>query len=53
MEEGTVVTNLWIDWIEKVVSFREEPGFDRLPFHTDRSLQANLQILLSEGFRFQ
>lgn len=53
MEEGTVLVNLWINWIERIVSFQEVPGFERLPFHSDHTLQANLQILLAEGFRFQ
>lgn len=53
MAESATLINLWINWAERIVSFQEVPGFERLSFHSDRSLQANLQILLSEGFRFQ
>lgn len=33
--------------------FHEVPGFDRLPFGTEENWQANIRILLTEGFRFQ
>lgn len=44
---------MWINWENQVVSFQEEPGFDQLPFGTMENLQANIRILLTEGFRFQ
>lgn len=43
----------WINWEEQIVSFHEVPGFDRLPFGTEENWQANIRILLTEGFRFQ
>ncbi|MDD7652660.1 MAG: hypothetical protein SOY32_02895 [Candidatus Faecousia sp.] len=44
---------MWINWEEHVVSFHETPGFDRLPFLTAENMQANIRILLTEGFQFQ
>lgn len=44
---------MWINWEEQIVSFHEVPGFDRLPFGTEENWQANIRILLTEGFRFQ
>lgn len=44
---------IWVDWKEQVVSFHEEAGFEALPFATEASWQANLSILITEGFRFQ
>lgn len=45
--------NVWINWNDKIVSFHEEPGFERLPFGSRESWNANIRILLTEGFRFQ
>ncbi len=52
MEHGTGFS-VWVDWKNEVVSFHETSGYERLYFATESALQANLQILLSEGFLFQ
>lgn len=44
---------VWVSWNNHIVSFQEKVGFERLTFCSEAALQANLQILLSEGFRFQ
>ena len=44
---------MWIDWEERVVSFHEVQGYDQLPFGTMETMQANIRILLTEGFQFQ
>jgi len=44
---------IWVDWQNEVVSFHQSPGFEAVHFATESALQANLQIMLSEGFLFQ
>lgn len=44
---------IWINWSDQVVSFHEVPGFEQLPFGSAEKWQANIRILLTEGFRFQ
>ena len=53
MTESGALYMIWINWEDQIVSFHEEPGFDRLPFGSEANWQANIRILLTEGFRFQ
>ena len=53
MTESGELYMIWINWEDQIVSFHEEPCFDRLPFGSEANWQANIRILLTEGFRFQ
>ena len=44
---------MWVNWVERIVSFHEEADFEELQFETEESRMAQLRMFLTEGFRFQ
>lgn len=44
---------IWIDWEREIVSFHEAQGFEPLPFANQEARSANINILITAGFRFQ
>lgn len=44
---------LWINWDEQIASFQPQAGFETVTFFSQENYDANLQILLQSGFRFQ
>ena len=44
---------LWVDWTERVVSFHEASGFERLEFSSDEEKLEYVFQKTSGGFRIQ
>lgn len=43
----------WVDWEHSIVSFHLVEGFEPVSFSNHTAYQANIQILVQSGFRFQ
>ncbi len=52
-EEEKEVYPIWIDWESKVISFREEPGFEKLKYPTQEEKFSFLLAKVDAGFRIQ
>ncbi len=52
-EEEKAVYPIWIDWGSKVISFREEPGFEKLEYPTQEEKFSFLVEKVDTGFRIQ
>ena len=52
MENGNSYL-IWVNWDTQVVSFHAVEGYEPMPFYSKENWQANIHILLLEGFRFQ
>lgn len=56
MEDGIgaqTLPLLWINWMEQVVSFHEEDGYERLEFPSDEEKLEYVFEKTSNGFRIQ
>ncbi len=52
MENGNSYL-IWVNWDTQVVSFHAVEGYEPMHFYSRENWQANIHILLLEGFRFQ
>ena len=50
---GEEIIRVWIDHQRKIVSFHEEPGFQRMEFHQREHLQVMLMEWQEKRYRFQ
>ena len=53
MEKEREWDKMWVNWVERIVSFHEVADFEELQFETEESRMAQLRMFLTEGFRFQ
>ena len=53
MEKEREWDKMWVNWVERIVSFHEEADFEELQFETEESRMAQLRMFLTEGFLFQ
>ena len=44
---------LWIDFKQKIISFRQTEGWEPLRFENQDALLEQLECFSSQGFRFQ
>ena len=51
--EETLVFHLWVDWENKVISFSEETGFEKLAFPTPEEKFKFVIDRGNEGFGIQ
>lgn len=47
------VPSLWINWVDHIVSFHEEAGYERLEFPSNEERMAYVFQKCSDGFRIQ
>ena len=53
MEEGYSEFFVWIDWLNKVISFREVNGYEKKRFQTHDAMLNYVIERSSAGFRIQ
>lgn len=53
MEKERERDKMWVNWVERIVSFHEVAGYEMLQFETEEKRMAQLRMFLTEGFRFQ
>lgn len=51
--EAQTFQPLWIDWTERIISFHEEAGYERLEFSSNEEKMAYVFEKTSNGFRIQ
>lgn len=51
--EAETFQPLWVDWTERIISFHQEAGYERLEFSSNEEKMAYVFEKTSNGFRIQ